>query len=206
MKEQGTDTNEKVLIGTSKYKHLKSDTPTHAKPPTKQQPKPKTNPKTKPYQPKGPRPFEPESEAAKMTLNEHVQYNVRIWPSAREHQRKKLESKAVRQKRISSLNRSFTEHRKNQESGGKPQGESARTMVLNGLKRQELETLQAFGAGSVKEDEALYKLLELGFLNKMISGPAFHRADLHDGDLAAIEAFRYRCLEAFRKENAPGGK
>lgn len=144
-------------------------------------------------------------EAENISSNQHVQSNILITPEARQMQLALLRNEAVRQLRIFSLNHDFVEHKKDRESGRAPKKDNARTMVLNGLKRQELETLQAFSTGKVKEERALYKLLEVQFLWKMISGPAFSTARLRNLDLAAIETLRFRCLQAFHRKNPSPG-
>ena len=154
--------------------------------------------------PKGPRPFDPESKAANVSLQEHIKQGVEITEAGRRHHRKKLASQNARKKRITSLNRSFIEHKKNLKKGLTPE-DNAKTTVLYDLKKQEIELLQAFNEGALTDEEAaLHKLLEIGFLAKMVGGPAFHRAGLDDADREAIEKFSGECLEAFTKENGVG--
>ena len=153
-----------------------------------------------PFKPKGPRPFDPTSEAASKSLQEHIESGIHISDAARKHHRKKLEDPATRRKRIQTLNTSFSKH--DNQKQGPSAGDSPKITVLYGLKKQELDLLQAFDRGAVGEKDALYKLLENGFVQKMVSGPAFHRAGLEEADQAAVEKFVKECLEEFHRENA----
>ena len=167
-------------------------------------PKRKNKKRDHPFKPKGPRPFDPESKAAKVSLEEHIKQGSKTTDSGRNHQRKKLENGDALRKRINTIKHSFAVHQTNQKKGRTPE-DNSRTAVLNDFKQQELDVLQAFGQGCLEENVALYRLLEIQFLSKMIGGPAFHRAGLEDAGRSAIEKFKNECSEAFAKENVVGG-
>ena len=149
------------------------------------------------------RPFHPDSKAAKRSLEDHIRCGVQITNEALRHHRKKLEDEKTRERRIGILLTSTAEHKKNLEKGRTPK-DSPRTTILRDLKKQEVQLLEAFKRGVVEEKEALHKLLGFGFQQKMVGGPAFHRASLEEADLCAIENFVEECMKEFHKKYSVG--